>query len=106
MYKLPDNISELNDYMCGPMNRKGLLCKDCIDGFAVSATSVGYKCSNCSDTWYGVPLYLVLELAPITAFYLFILVFQIHITSAPMISFVTYSRSVMFLVVINREPPP
>jgi hypothetical protein len=24
--KLPHNISELNDYMCGPMNRKGLLC--------------------------------------------------------------------------------
>ena len=28
--KLPDNISELNDYMCGSVNRKGLLCKDCM----------------------------------------------------------------------------
>ena len=35
---LPDNISELNDYMCGPMNRKGFLCKDCIDGFGPSAS--------------------------------------------------------------------
>ena len=103
--KLPDNISELNDYMCGPMNRKGFLCKDCIDGFAVSVTSVGYKCSNCTDVWYGVPLYLVLELAPVTAFYLLILVFQIHITSAPMTSFIMYSQSVMFVFLIDRPSP-
>ena len=28
--KLPHNISELNDYMCGPMNRKGFLCEQCM----------------------------------------------------------------------------
>ena len=68
-FKLPDNISELNDYMCGPMNRKGFLCEECIDGFAVSFTSMGHKCSNCTDVWYGIPLYLLIELAPITVFY-------------------------------------
>ena len=26
LINLPDNISELNEYMCGPMNRKGILC--------------------------------------------------------------------------------
>ena len=103
--KLPDNISELNDYMCGPMNRKGFLCEDCIDGFAVSVTSVGYKCSNYTGVWYGVPLYLALELVPITVFYLFILVFQIHITSAPMTSFVMYSQMVMFVLIIDRPSP-
>ena len=46
--KLPSNVSELNDYMCGSMNRKGWLCKDCIDGFGPSVTSVGYKCANCT----------------------------------------------------------
>ena len=80
--KLPDNISELNDYMCGPMNRKGFLREECIDGFSISMTSIRSKCSNCTDAWYGVSLYLVIELVPITAFYLLILVFQIHITSA------------------------
>ena len=47
-FKLPNNVSELNDYMCGPMNRKGFLCEDCVDGFAVSFTSMGHKCSNCT----------------------------------------------------------
>ena len=68
--RLPDNISELNDYMCRSMNRKGLLCKNCIDGFGPSVTSLGYKCSNCTDAWYGIPLYLAVELIPITLFYL------------------------------------
>ena len=74
--KLLDNISELNDHMCGPMNRKGFLCEDCVDGFAVSFTSMEHKCSNCSDTWYGIPLYLLIGLAPITVFYLIILIFH------------------------------
>ena len=36
---LPDNISELNSYMCGLMNRKGPLCSQCIDGFGPALTS-------------------------------------------------------------------
>ena len=103
--KIPDNISELNDYMCGPMNRKGFLCEDCIHGFAVSFTSMGHKCSNCTDAWYGVPLYLLIELAPITVFYLIILIFQVHIASAPMTCFIFCCQSVQFLLVIDRFPP-
>ena len=91
--KLPDNISELNDYMCRPMNRKGFLCEERIDNFSVSMTSIGNKCSNCTDVWYGIPLYLAIELVPITAFYLLILVFQIHITSPPMVNFIFYSHA-------------
>ena len=103
--KLPHNISELNDYMCGPMNRKGFLCEECIDNFSVSMTSIGNKCTNCIDAWYGIPLYLAIELVPITAFYLFILVFQIHITSPPIVSFILYSQTVMFVLTIDRPPP-
>ena len=103
--KLPDNISELNDYMCGPMNRKGFLCEDCVDGFAVSFTSMGYKCSNCTDTWYGIPLYLLIDLAPITVFYLIILIFQIHITSAPITCLIFYCSNVQYLLVSDRSPP-
>ena len=103
--KLPDNISELNEYMCGPMNRKGFLCEECIDGFSISMTSIGFKCSNCTDAWYGVPLHLVTELVPVTVFYLLIVIFQIHITSAPMTSFILYSQIIMFVLAIDRPPP-
>ena len=97
--ELPDNISELNDYMCGPMNRKGRVCSECIDGFAPSVTSIGYECSNCTDNWYGVPLYLFLEFVPITIFYLAVLVFQISVTSAPMTCCVMYSQLAVGLCV-------
>ena len=100
--RLPDNISELNAYMCGLMNRKGFLCKDCIDGFGPSVTSLGYKCSNCTDTWYGIPLYLAVEFIPITLFYLVILIFKIHLTSAPMIFFILYHQLIMYEIVFQK----
>ena len=54
--QLPKILAELNDSLCGPMNRKGIVCSECIDGFGPSVTSIGYKCVNCSDAWYGVSL--------------------------------------------------
>ena len=39
--QLPRNLSQLNDYMCSPLNRKGLVCSECADGFGPSVTSFG-----------------------------------------------------------------
>ena len=104
-YLLPNNISELNDYMCGPMNRKNRLCSDCIDGFGPSFTSIGFECSNCTDRLYGVPLYLLVDLAPITLMYLIIMVFHVHLTSPPMTGYILYSQTVVFNVIYYRRPP-
>ena len=95
---LPDNISELNDYMCGSMNRKGIVCSKCIDGYGPSVTSPKFKCSDCTNAWYGVPLYLLLELVPVTVFYLIILIFQLNITSAPMPIFILYSNAIILFI--------
>ena len=58
---LPVSLNELNDYMCGPLNRKGLLCSECEDGFGYSLSSFTYKCVNCTNTWYHIPVYLVAQ---------------------------------------------
>ena len=102
--QLPKNISELSDYMCRPMNRKGRVCSECIDGFAPSVTSIGYECSNCTEAWYGVPLYLFLEFVPVTVFYLVILVFQISVTSAPMTCCLMYCQLMVTFTVVNYKP--
>ena len=101
---LPDNTSELNDFMCGPLNRKGVMCSQCIDGFGPSVTSTGHTCSNCTDASYGVPLYLFLEFVPITVFYFIVLLFRINVTSAPMVAFVFYCQIGVstFLIMSNR----
>ena len=68
------NVSELNTHMCGPMNRRGRLCSECIEGFGASVISSNFDimCSNCTGAWYGIPLYLFLEFVPITVFYVII----------------------------------
>ena len=90
--QLPRNLGQLNDYMCGPLNRKGLVCSECADGFGPSMSSFGYRCANCTDAWYGMPLFLFLELVPITVFYTICLAFQISVTSAPMPCFIMYAQ--------------
>ena len=93
--QLPQNFSQLNDNMCGPLNRKGFVCSECADGFGPSVTSFGYRCANCTDALYGVPLFLFLEFAPITIFYIICLAFQISVTSAPMPCFIMYAQIIV-----------
>ena len=101
--ELPENVTDLNEYMCGPMNRRGLVCSECIDGFGPSLTSIGYQCANCSGAWYGIPLFLVLEFVPITVFYLIILSFRINLTTAPMTSFVLFCQLAVYTFT-NADP--
>ena len=97
---LPKNLSTVNDYMCEPMNRKGRMCSECVDGFGPAITSPGYRipCRNCTSNWSGVPLYLVLEFVPVTVFYLIILFLQISMTMAPMTCFIMYCQFVALVI--------
>ena len=74
--ELPQNISALNGFMCGPLNRKGRVCSECKDGYGLAVMTIGFQipCTKCTDTWYPIPLYLFMELVPITIFYLVMLI--------------------------------
>ena len=78
--------------MCRPINRKGLVCSECIEGFGPSVTSLGYPCSNCTDAWYGIPVFLFIEFFPVTIVYVIVIIFQINLTSAPFTCFVLCSQ--------------
>ena len=93
---LPENITELNHFMCGPLNRKGYLCRDCFDGFGLSMSLIEHTnhCYECRGNHWGVMLYLAIVLLPLTLLYLLILIFQIRMTSAPIPCFVMYSQLV------------
>ena len=100
--KLPENISDLNIYMCEPMNRKGLLCSKCKYGFGLSATSPKQKCSKCTmNFWLALVLNMLLELVPVFIFYIIILAFQINIISPPMPSFILFSNLILINVTYN-----
>ena len=82
------------------MKRKGFLCSECIDGFSPSFTSLDYMaCSNCTASkYFGVPLFILIEIVPITLFYLVFLLLQINITLSPMTCYIFYSQVMMIAV--------
>jgi len=44
---LPTNILHPNDFMCGPRNCKGLLCREHLDGFGPAVFTTNSTCENC-----------------------------------------------------------
>ena len=63
---LPVSVSELNEYMCSPLYRKGTACSQCATGYGPSVISDRYECAKCTHLWYGVFVYIMVEFAPIT----------------------------------------
>lgn len=104
-YSLTQNISELNSYMCGHMNRNNTLCSDCIDGFGPSFTSPGFECCNCIGHWYGVVLYLLVDLGPLTILYLIMVLFHISMSTAPMTGYIMYSQTITYELLYDRRYP-
>ena len=100
--QLPSTLTKLNNSMCTPLNRRGIVCNDCVNGFGPSVNSFGYKCVNCNSVWYGVLLYLVLEVVPMTILYLVILILQVRLTSAPMTSFIMYAQFIVIAIDLAR----
>ena len=102
-FNLPKNVSELNDYMCTPLNRKGYQCNECFEGYGISMTSLSYQCSDCDGVWYGIPLYLVVEFIPITIFYILILVYRWNVTTAPMTSYIMFSQFAFYGFIFSAD---
>ena len=77
MYSLlPKDPTQLNETTCGPYNCEGILCEHCTEGFKPAAYSTDFRCVNCTDILTGsaIILYLVLELVPVTLFFLFVVI--------------------------------
>ena len=101
--ELPSDPDLLNEVMCGPYNRKGLLCGECIDGYGPAVFSPYKKCENCSklSTGYAVSLYLLLELTPITLLFVCVVVFRLNIAAGPLLWHVIFCQIYMFALQSN-----
>ena len=87
--ELPSDPDKLNDVMCGPYNRRGLLCGQCISGYGPGVNQFNLKCTNCSNipTLLAVGLYLLVELVPSTFFFICVIIFHINITAGPLLGY-------------------
>ena len=98
--EMPGDPDVLDNVMCDPYNRKGLLCGECFEGFGPALYSVDMKCANCSEgsPAFGIFLYTFLELVPLTVFFICMLFFHFSITSGPMLGYLLFCQAVTYTV--------
>ena len=99
--QLLSNVSLLNEFMCGPLNREGPLCGKCKDGYGIALYSYTLECSKCWGHGYGWVLYFFLELFPITVMYFLVVIFHIRATSSPLSALVFMSQIVVYTIRLN-----
>ena len=99
--QLPNNVSLLNEFMCGPLNREGSLCGKCKDGYGMALYSYTLECSKCWGHGYGWVLYYFLELFPITLMYLLVVIFHVRATSSPLSALVFMSQMIVYTIRLN-----
>ena len=96
--EMPGDPETLDDVMCGPYNRKGLLCGERFDGFGPAVYSLVLKCANCSEGLpkFGIFLYTVIELVPLTIFFVVMLFFRLSITSGPLLGYLLFCQAITY----------
>ena len=93
--RIPDNISDLNDSMCGKVwRRDGALCGRCLPNHYPMAYSYNLTCIKCHNIGWNWARYIMAAYMPLTLFYLVLLFFRVNITSSYSYSFVLYSQAV------------
>ena len=79
---LPQNVSELNDFVCSPYNRQGIVCSECKPGYGPSVFTHNLQCYKCSGLYSGWVLYIFFELFPITILFAILSLLHIRLTSS------------------------
>ena len=100
--QLPESVCDLNDFVCGGLNRTGLLCSHCEAGLGPAVFSYTLPCMKCLDSGYGWLLYMFLATFPNTVMFLVVIFCQIRITSAPMNAFIFACQTIT--ATINSSP--
>ena len=97
--RLPSDADLLNEAMCGPYNRKGLLCGECIDGYGPGVYTLDRKCVDCSKFCMSsaICLYLLVEFVPVLLFFLCVTVFRLDLTSGPMLGYVMVCQMMSYV---------
>ena len=92
--ELPSDPALLEEAMCGPYNRKGFQCSECIDGYGPAVYSLDRTCVDCSklSTGSAICLYVLVAFVPIALCFLLVLIFRLNVTSGPMLGYVLFCQ--------------
>ena len=107
--KLPENVSDLNQFMCGPWNREGYLCHKCKPEYGITIANVFQNCVECKySKGLGWIFYFMIQLIPLTILFIVIAIFRISLARPPMRGFVFFYQSavaVLFVYAYRFYPP-
>ncbi len=91
---LPENISDLNGYMCSRFNRGGVLCGECVEGLNPLVLSYNLGCVSCPNSRLNWLKFISVGFIPLTVFYFILVFFNINVTSSHMHGYVLFSQAV------------
>ena len=86
---VPSNITELNNYMCGHLNREGQLCGRCKENYSVPVYSYDLKCVQCSTSPFNWVKYILAAFLPLTVFFVVVVSCRLSATSPKLLTFVS-----------------
>ena len=100
---LPRDIDKVDDKVCnsGNLSRTGILCGECIEGYAVAVNSRRFECVPCNANTTSpgefikyLCAYVVLTYLPITIFFLLTIFLNIKLASSAAAGFVLYAQTI------------
>ena len=91
--KLPQTPEALlNNSVCATFHRTGLLCGDCEEGYSPFVLSYNLSCVKCPDGHKNWWKFILGGSVPLTFFYLFVVIFNINVTSSRLHGVVWFSQ--------------
>lgn len=91
MHYLPLERKLLNDFVCHA-HRRGTLCGQCESSFTTYYHSPDYICGSASSCQFGALYFILSEILPVTAIFLFIALFNVNLSHGAFYSFILYSQ--------------
>lgn len=94
VYKpLPLDVTQVNNEMCGKLNRDGLQCAKCKHGYFPLVYSYDFHCINCTNSNYNWAKFVALAVIPSTLSFFVVIICKINALSPQLHGFVQISQA-------------
>ena len=91
-HSLPQNVSKINNAMCGWLKRDGRLCSKCKEGYSPLVYSYELYCVKCNIGKYNWLKFIAAAFLPLTIFYFIVVLFRINATNPYLYGFVIINQ--------------
>ena len=92
-FPLPAHVEELSNSTCGPYNRAGTLCGECLPNHYPLAYSYNMTCIPCPHVHWNWFRYIMAAYLPLTLFYIIIVLFKINTKSSHLFVMVYFCQN-------------